>query len=138
NLRKYRSFYRRFNNALRSNLKFKKTRTVESYYSWNSTFDEPYTRGTKQLKSKNQYKNSIQDVAHGNSIIQYVISSYELGLNDWTRTDIRRFSNTLKFSIWNGAKGEFADNVEGTKSEAASIRGTGWYQSDGWMKLARY
>lgn len=133
----YKSVYKRYNLALRNNLKVGKHKT-EKYYYWNSTWDTPYTFLQNQRRKKNKDKKEIQDVTHGNHIVQYILNSYELGLNSWSLKDINLLSNTLRYVIWNSKNFSFSDNINGTLSKHSSIKNTGWKQSDGWMKLMKY
>jgi len=130
----YKDFYRGFDKALRDNLK-KRTINQHACYIWNSTFDKPFT---KQLKNAGKYKARIQDVSHGNRVIQYVISSHELGIGEWTKEDLQLFANTLKYSIYKSGASKLPDNIDGTNISAEQFDNTGWKQADGWIKLMRY
>ncbi|MDM1527396.1 hypothetical protein HX091_15880 [Myroides odoratimimus] len=119
-------FIKEFDLQVRDNLKTVYVNEHECYI-WNSTY---YSQFTKLLKERKK-DIKLQDVSHGNHIIQYVLDCYELGLKSWLIDDLRVFRNTLKYIIWqnpNRAKDflYYSDNRE---------LGTGWKQSDGWMKL---
>lgn len=130
----YEDFYRGFDKALRDNLRKEKS-GQNTYYIWNSTFDKPFT---KQLKDAGKYAARIQDVSHGNRVIQYVISSHELGIGEWKKEDLQLFSNTLKHSIYKDGAKKLPDNIDGTNISADQFANTGWKQADGWIKLMRY
>lgn len=125
NAKIYSDFIDMFNRQLRHNLKIVNI-NGESCYIWNSSYDEAFSNILKVRKKETV----IQDVSHGNHIIQYVIDSYSLGYKYWTTTDLRCFSSTLKNIIWKNPEIP-TDNVDGTFSPPSM----GWKQSDGWMKL---
>lgn len=130
----YEDFYKGFDKALRANLK-KETEGGKVYYLWNSTFDKPFTN---QLKNAGKYAARIQDVSHGNRVIQYVISSYELGVGEWTKEDLLLFANTLTYSVYENGATKLPDNIDGTNISADQFANTGWKQADGWIKLMMY
>ena len=133
----YEKLFKIYDRSLKNNLKIKFDRDTE-YYLWNSTWDiEPYTNHDK-IRRKAVAPTLIQDVAHGNHVIQYIIDSYNLSLNEWTLDDIKRLSNTLKIKIWSEKNMSFSDNIDGSISEIEEGKQTGWKQSDGWMKLIFY
>lgn len=134
----YKKYFERYNEALRNNLKID-TIDGHPYYIWNSTYDNPFTNLQKKDRARQKrYRPIIQDVTHGNHVVQYVIISYELGLNDWTKHDIQLFANTLKYKIWQGRTKSFSDDIDGSRDLDKSLQNTGWKQSDGWMKLMLY
>lgn len=124
----YQQFIDRYNQQLRMALKVVQVDGNECYV-WNSTYPEQFTR----ILKKREKETVIQDVSHGNHIVQYVIDSYSLGIGKWSRNDLERFANTLKYIIWN--EQQPSDNVDGTMAAEKSLVKTGWKQSDGWMKL---
>ena len=138
----YISFYNEFNNLLKINIKLQKSNGIKpSCYVWHSTYDN-LTKSKIALERKISKKDRspvIQDVTHGNHIIQFVIASYKMKKGNWSRKDLLLFTNTLKFNIWNSANYSFTDNVDGTSFDVKSkLRGSGWKQTDGWMKLMEY
>lgn len=136
---KYLKFYNDFNSSLKNNLKLR-TKGVNKYYVWNSSYDggnvNTFVKGRRQ---KGLDKGGeIQDVTHGNHIVQFVIDSYKLGMGRWSLNDLKLFSNTLIYSIWDERNKTFSDNVDGSKNRDKSIVGSGWKQADGWMKLMEF
>jgi hypothetical protein len=133
----YISFYNSYDRLLRKNLHIVNKNNKECYV-WNSTWDNIPGNAIKNQKPRD--KPAIQDVAHGNHVLQYVTTAYGLKNQNWTAKDIQRFSNTASEIILANQKKGFSDtfpeNVNGTMSEKNST--TGRYQTDGWMKLARY
>ena len=131
----YKSFYDQYNKALKQNLHLLNEKGYD-YYVWNSTWDTSLCNQISDLKKEGKYNKEIQDVSHGNHVIQFIIDSYVFGEGNWKKEDLIRMSNTLKYKIWNGTN--FADNIDGNNSNISSIKDTGWKQSDGWMKLTKY
>lgn len=120
----YQSFIDEYDKQLKKSLKIVEVKGKKCYV-WNSTYEENFTNILKKRKKETV----IQDVSHGNHIVQYVIDSYNLGSDVWKKKDLERFANTLKYIIWKD-KNKPADRVDGSFSNAM-----GWKQSDGWMKL---
>lgn len=122
----YTDFYRKYNMELRKNLKL-----IDGCYIWNSTWDESAIKELRARRASNRDKTAIQDVAHANQIIQYVLMEHEID-GSWTDTDIQYFANTFKSKIYN----------KETKSVYPNVDGSGTPKfinlSDGWMKLANY
>ncbi|MDG2433288.1 hypothetical protein [Flavobacterium sp.] len=138
----YISFYNEFNDLLKTNIKVQKgSITKPSCYVWHSTYDN-LTKSKIALERKISKKDRspiIQDVTHGNHVIQFIIASYKLKRGNWSKKNLLLFTNTLKFNIWNGADHSFTDNVDGSSFDVKSkLRGSGWKQTDGWMKLMEY
>lgn len=129
----YKDIYDGFNEQLKNNLSLRKSQGV-SYYIWNSTYKN---RFTKSLWRRLNF-DIIQDVSHGNHIVQFVIDSYKLNYGSWRKEDLQLFANTVKYSIWQPDRSTFSDNVDGTSSSDKEFIGTGWKQADGWMKLTQY
>ncbi len=117
-----KTLVKQYDRLLKRNLKTKGDR-----YVWHSTYDN--VRGTD---AKGIHANHIQDVSHGNQVVSYIVAAYELGNPDWTRDNIHKLCNTLKY-IYNKRSNSFADNVDGS---SGSPRGN--FVEDGWVKLARY
>lgn len=140
NNKDYIAIYNEFNNNLKKNLKLYSLKNANQYYLWNSTYDDVSRNkmAKKRLLDNIDRKGLIQDVTHGNHVVQYIIDSYELGKGDWEKNDLMYLSNTLKFLIWNSKNKSFSDNIDGTNSNSKGINDTGWKQTDGWMKLTKY
>src|SRR5690606_13989973 len=102
-------------------------------YVWNSTYD-----GYKnaQIRNSAPHQELIQDVSHGNHVVNYIIASYKNDIGNWSKQDIQRLIRTFRLNIYK-ADGRFADNVDGTFRSigAGSI---GWKFTDGWMKLVEF
>lgn len=130
---KYRSFYTTFDQQLKDNLKVKEV-DGNTCYVWNSTYSNAFTNG---LQSK-KLGNIIQDVGHGNHIVEYILTSYQLNKGTYTENDLKRLSNTVAYLIWNQNTSTFADNVDGSSSTDKGVQNTGFKQTDGWMKLIPY
>src|SRR5690606_16935261 len=105
------------------------------YYAWNSNYPD---RFTKSLKANLHNPSHIQDVTHGNHELNYIITAVNLQTGTWNKKDLERFSNTIKYSVWNENSLSFSDYVDGTNSSSKELKNTGWKQSDGWMKLIDY
>lgn len=117
---------RQYDILLKRNLKVKKRA-----YVWNSTYDD--VSGTDAQVSRNSI---VQDGSHGNHVISYVITAYELNSSTWTKRDIKSFVNTLTKFMFNPQTNTFYDNVDGTIDE--NRPGWGNFVGDGWVKLAKY
>jgi len=52
--------------------------------------------------------------------------------------DIKKLSNTVRYSIWNQERKGFSDYIISTKKVKERLAGTGFKQSNGWLKLAAY
>jgi len=128
NARTYASFIDLYDKQLKKSLKIVNVRGNECYI-WNSTYNDRFTNVLKKRKKEA----IIQDVSHGNHIVQYVVDSYKLGSSSWTKKDLERFANTLKFIIWQD-RSKPSDNVDGTYDSETKVS-SGWKQTDGWMKL---
>lgn len=130
----YRSFYSIFDKQLREAL-IKKVVNGKSCYIWNATYP---TNFTQALKSSFLNTSVIQDVSHGNHVVEYIITSYELSTGIYNKTDLQYLANTVTQLIWKKTSNSFVDNVDGTMSNDKSFQNSGWKQSDGWMKLSQY
>lgn len=100
-------------------------------YLWNCTWDD-----NDNIQARKDSKAIIQDVSHGNHVISYIITALEMGSPNWTREDINKFINTVKYVIYDRQKHIFSDLVDGTPSLITPGRGN--FQADGWLKLGRY
>lgn len=129
NKKQYSSFVDAYDKQLKKALKIVNVNGKECY-TWNATYSESFTN----LLKKKKKETLVQDVSHGNHVVQYVIDSYNLGSDMWTKKDLERFANTLKYLIWKNESAP-SDLVDGTSSKDKHAKGTGWKQSDGWMKL---
>jgi len=98
-------------------------------YQWNSTWDDVTgTQGEKDVVVE------MQDVSHGNHVLDYIAASRTLGNTDWTDLEIKKFCNTVIYVLYNSSNMTFHDNVNGTDLGT----GRGNFQSDGWLKLSRF
>lgn len=131
----YYNFFTRYNAALRQNFK---ADSATGTCSWNQTYDQPFTNLQKKREVRMKHTDLIQDAAHGNHVVLYILCSYELKLNDWSESEIHLLINTLKTKIWDKNRLLFNDNIDGSLTEENEFLNTGWKQSDGWMKLMFY
>lgn len=127
--KQYEDFLYRYNHQLRKNLKL----TGDKAYTWNMTwdYDWPFQLNCRKKSSKS----IIQDVSHGNHVLAYIVASFELNNDFWKIKDIKYFSNTVKYILYDNDKKLFyADlNKQFDKRIASGSR-----MSDGFVKLARY
>ncbi|SEA69339.1 hypothetical protein SAMN05421540_11029 [Psychroflexus halocasei] len=130
----YYSFYSTFDEQLAGALIEKKFND-HPYYIWNSTYRNRFTNALKKRKSN---PNIIQDVTHGNHVVEYVLTAVKLGSETWSKEDLKKFSNTILYSMYNNMEHRFSDNVDGSFSKNESFQNTGWKVSDGWIKLIPY
>jgi len=128
--------YSLFNKALKNNLKVYKSGNY-SCYVWNSTYDVDLTKYLSSDSFRSWNKNAeIQDISHGNHIIQFVIDCVKQNEKGWSNRDLAFFSNTLRFNLWN--KSSFNSLVNGGKATSPELFKSFWKVSDGWMKLIQY
>lgn len=127
--KQYREFLDIYDQQLKANFKV----TKNNAYKWNMTWDSSWPYNTEcNQKSKNTI---IQDVAHGNHVVAYIVEAYNLGSKNWTKTDIQRLCNTLKYIIYdNKNKRFYSDLSQNLDSEFAD----GIRMSDGFQYLSRY
>jgi hypothetical protein len=102
------------------------------YILWNSTWNKSFsiTDDTARI---------IQDVAHGNQVVAYLIEAYELQL--WKDSgSIVRLVNTVKEKLWNPANCTFKDNIDGSTFDSLESKNSssGSFQAAGFVKLARF
>jgi len=100
-------------------------------YIWHSTYDD--ISGTDAQSSEQEI---IQDVSHGNHVLAYVTSAYELKNTNWKKKDIKAFSNTLVKIMYNSKSNLFSDKVDGSSDPSRPSWGNN--VGDGWAKLAEY
>lgn len=101
------------------------------YITWNSTWNRDLKGNLNRLSA------IVQDVAHGNQVVSYIVESYDLGL--WKDTDaIRRIINTLKDKLWDYSNCLFKDNIDGTMFKLGTSGSVGSFQAAGFEKLSRY
>lgn len=131
NEKKYLTFYNDFNYQLKKAL-YKVTVNNLSCYQWYSTYPEKFTNGLKQNLN---YQKALQDVSHGNHVIQYVIDSYNQGYGSWNKTDLQYFANTAKSILWSDNSKSFSALLNGKGSDDTDLKDAGIKLSDGWMKL---
>lgn len=109
---RYLEYLKLFNSRLKNNLK-----TEDGAYVWKSNWNDGRT--------------IIQDVAHANHVIEYIVSAYELK-SGWDREDLEAFSRTFVRFIYDDSSNKVYSNIDGTgKLKFVNL-------SDGWMKLARF
>lgn len=102
-----------------------------SAYIWNSTYDN--IAGTDAMKTK---PSTVQDVSHGNHVINYIVSAFQLDDTCWSLGDIHKLCNTLKYVVYDKNTNSFNDKIDGTQNP--SRPGWGNFIADGWIKLAAY
>ncbi len=123
----YTTFLDKLNAQLRDNLKI----TSKGAYKWNMTWDSEWPLGTQCNKP---IKPIIQDGSHGNHVINYVVSCYELG-RYWNETDIKRFVRTTSTLLYNKQESYFYGDLN-QKYDKSYLGGLRF--GDGFIKLARY
>lgn len=129
--KEYLAFYTAFNSQVKKALK-RQSKSGNICYVWNSTYPERFNLA---LRRRSSYDPVLQDVSHGNHVVQFILDSYNLGYGRWGKNDIQYLSNTVKYLLWQPKTKSFADMVDGTRSIDKTFVGEGWKQSDGWMKL---
>lgn len=131
---KYKKFSDGFDEQLKTSLVTKMINNKPCYI-WNMTYPNSFIKDSQKRKLNYPL---IQDASHGNHVVNYIITSYELKTGAWNRDDLLKLSNTVENLLWNSNNKTFSDNVDGSKSSDNTLRNTGWKQSDGWMKLIKY
>ena len=116
------SFLNVLNNRLKKN--FRVNPLDGNSYIWNATWDD--ARGNASI---------VQDVSHGNHVVSYIVESYSLG-KYWKREDIDKLCNLVKNVLYNATNNSFYDNLDRSALKGSTTKG--YYQSDGWVKLAKY
>lgn len=104
----------------------------DRYISWNSTWNENFTSTDDTLKA-------VQDVAHGNQVVAYVVEAYELDL--WKDSEvIVRLVKTLKDKLWYSKNCTFKDNIDGSMFDSRYSKNwsSGSFQAAGFVKLVRF
>lgn len=76
----------------------------------------------------------IQDGSHGDHVITYVVESYEMH-RYWNEEDIKRFSKTLRFLLFDEQSDIFYADLSGTVEDKFK---SGMEYADGFIKLGRY
>lgn len=111
----------------------------EEIFTWNSTYNVLFTNYLKSdnYKSWNK-KDEVQDISHGNHIVQYILHSYEYGFNKFSLDDIKILCNTLKLVLWNKKEKEFYSLLSGSHTSNSILRKANWKVIDGWFKLSKY
>lgn len=127
NKRKYKSLINDYNLLLKKNMKINDNNS----YIWNSTYDNRFGKMSKITTSY------VQDVAHGNHVVLYIQTSYELQDQHWKLEDLKKLIQTLK-NTYNNKSNIFYDQLDKKAVELNDISGTAHRQSDGWMKLIKY
>lgn len=100
-------------------------------YIWNSTYDD--VEGTDGIWLP---QDVLQDVAHGNHVVSYLVEAHKFGNVNWTLADINRMVYTMKHYMYDANNIRFYDMVDGSVS--TSRQGWGNFIADGWVKLAEY
>jgi hypothetical protein len=132
----YSDLYQTFDRYFKKGLKTVPGANRDSFYVWNATWDYMPQKVAEYAKKKTSPQ--VQDVSHGNQVIQYLLLAYEFNDNNWNMRDIKKLGNTVKYGMWDTQKKNFFDAVDGSKPKESSLIGTGKNQSDGWVKLAKY
>ena len=123
---KFKEYYLDYDKQLRKNFALE-----NDIYVWNSTWDDVFLQAHKDRKAKKLDKSRIQDTAHGNHVVQYIISSYKLG-GGWEKKDLNYLANTLTDKILNNKNFLPSENIDGSgKIKYIDL-------SDGWFKLSNY
>lgn len=122
-----RSLYNQFDVLLKRNLKDNPIHP--NTYKWNSTWDD--VRSTNAIGSK---KSIIQDVSHGNQVVSYIMLSRRLNNKNWMDSHVQKLKNTLKYVVFNTNGASFFDNLD---RSSVGNKGSGRFQSDGWVRLGR-
>lgn len=130
----YSDYLKLLNNQLKSLLTLKDVNGLKCY-TWQSNYQSQFTISLQRKTIENPV---IQDVGHANHVVSYLVASYELGYDTWTKEDLVYLSNTLKELIWKKNEFKFSDNVDGSASKDLEFKDQGWKQSDGWIKLIKY
>jgi len=131
--KKYIKIIKLFDEQLRVNLKIKKIKLNE-YFQWNSNWENSFTSLQKTKETPR-----IQDVSHGNQVVDYILESHKVGSEEWTIEDVNRLINTVKLKIFDEENITFYDKIDGSNFDSENrLKNTGWKQSAGWMKLSLY
>lgn len=113
--------YLTFDNKMHMNIRVS---TIDSSaVVWNSTWDH---RSDSTV---------IQDVAHGNQVVAYIIAAIELGNKNWNESDCIKICNTVKKILLKKQGYTFYDNMD--RTPLPEREGSGNFISDGWVKLGR-
>lgn len=124
----YNTFVDLYNKQLRENLFTK----ANGAYIWNMTWSNPWPSG---LNCNPAALNPIiQDGSHGDHVITYVVESYEMQ-RYWNEEDIKRFSKTLRFLLFDEQSDMFYADLSGTVEDKFK---SGMEYADGFIKLGRY
>jgi len=127
--KQYRDFLNLYNQQLKSNLRL----TKDNAYIWNMTWDNPWPFGTEC--NKKEENEIIQDVDHGNHVVAYIIAAYELGDENWTKQDVQRLCNTVKYILYDKKNIRFFAGLDQNYKIAFA---DGIRMSDGFQYLSRY
>src|SRR5690606_10548982 len=68
----YIEFYKSYNKELRKNLKL-----VNQCYIWNSSWDNSGISALRARRATNRDPQTVQDVAHANQIIEYILMAHQ-------------------------------------------------------------
>lgn len=133
----YQSFLKRYNQQLQINIK-EEEKNKKQIYVWNSTYNNAFTDKLKERYTNKGKETIIQDISHGNHVVEYILSAYNLGYGDWNENSIQRLSNTLKFIIYKPQNKTFTNYVNGNEPPNDNKNISEIKLSDGWMKLIKY
>ncbi|HMY83618.1 MAG: hypothetical protein KDC31_13815 [Saprospiraceae bacterium] len=122
-----------YNTLLKRNLK--PNPNHPDAYIWNSSWDDLSGIWVQGITPDTV---DLQDVAHANSIINYIIAAYETGEADWTIVDIQRMCNTAKNVIYDPVTNNFVRNIDGTDIDLNNGSSAFGNVGDGWVKLSKY
>lgn len=124
----YDTFLTMYNDQLRKNL----ITTKDGAYRWNMTWD--YAWPISLNCNPPSDFSIIQDAAHGDHVVTYVIEAYEMGCY-WNEKDIKSFARTLRLELFNREDNFFYADLDGNIEESLKC---GIEYADGFIKLGRY
>lgn len=125
----YSLFLSLYDKQLRGNFQL----TKDGAYIWNMTWDHPWP--WQSACNKASEKSIIQDVSHGNHVVTYLVEAYEMQHGGWTKKDMQRLANTVKYVLYDEKNKKFNAHLDG-KFDPEMANGV--QMADGFIKLARY
>src|SRR5699024_8369377 len=135
--KKYEKIYITYDLLLKNNFKIKEAINGEKYYTWHSTYDSIQNKDFLNKKIHISTRSKWQDVSHGNQVVDYIITAYELKNPNCILTELKYLANTVKYLTCDPKRSSFIDNFRGKGTEP-ELTDIGWQSSDGWLKLAYY
>lgn len=132
----YTKVINRYDKLLRNNFKVK-GEGQRTYYIWNSTYNFITSEKNKPYM-RSEDNSIIQDLTHGNQVVSYIITSFNLGYSEWNSSDIQKLVNTVLYNNWDESQKKFHDSLIAGATISDRLRGTGYKQSRGWIKLAYF